>query len=235
MKNKKKKRRSQSQTPPNLYELLLTLKDPRRGQGRMHPLALILVIVIMATMSGCGGQRATGDFVKKHRQALLNIFHPKHDRLPSYQTIARVMQRTDFHALSALFSSWAASLLGKKPKDWIALDGKALGGTVQNPHDAYQTFTHLVTAFSTQRKLVLSQGKVDGKHHEIALAKHLIQELDLAGVVFTLDALHAQKDTTQAIIQSKNNYVIGVKGNQKHLLTTLKKTSRAKPAWIAIV
>lgn len=233
--NSKKKKQKNIKYIPNLYERLFELKDPRRSQGRMHSLPLILILVIMATMSGCFGQRATGDFVKKHKESLNNIFNLKNDRLPSYQTIARVMQRVDFDEFSKIFISWASSHLKTKTKDWIAMDGKAIGGTITNPHNSYQKFTHLVTVFSTKRKIVLSQGKVNDKQHEVALAKSLLQALNLTGAVFTLDALHTQKDTTKTIIQSKNDYVIGLKENQKKLLSTLKKTPPKKPIWIAIV
>jgi DDE_Tnp_1-associated/Transposase DDE domain len=192
----------------------------------MHPLAMILLITTMAIMSGCLGQRATGDFVKKHEKALRTVFKPKKDRLPSYQTIARVMQNTDFEALSNVFMMWSQALPGTKIR-WIALDGKAIGGTVKDPHDQYQQYTHLVSAFATERFCVLAQKKTEVKHNEIPLVKQLIRELALEGVVFTTDALHCQKDTTKAIIQSKNDYVLGVKGNQPKLLSQLKKTAKA--------
>ncbi len=211
--------------PLNLYELLLTMKDFRRGQGRMHAQATIFVIMTMAMMSGCIGQRPTADFVKKHRTELIKTLKPKKDRLPSLQTIARVMQRADYAALCTLFRTWASSRGNGAEQNWIALDGKAIGGPLADPHSAYQTYTNLVSAFSTSRKQVIAQGKVETKKSEIPLVRQLIDELCLEGVVFTLDALHCQKETTKAIIQSKNDYVIGLKGNQKTLLTRLKKTS----------
>jgi hypothetical protein len=180
----------------------------------------------MAMMSGCIGQRPTADFVKKHRKELVKTLKPKRNRLPSLQTIARVMQHADYASLCTLFRTWAASHGNRTEKEWIALDGKAIGGTVMDPHNAYQTYTNLVSAFSTNRRQVLAQGKVETKDNEISLVKQLIQELDLKGVVFTMDALHCQKRTTKAIIESKNDYVIGVKENQPTLLKTLKKTSQ---------
>lgn len=46
--------------------------------------------------------------------------------------------------------------------------------------------------------------------------------------VFTLDALHCSKETTQAIIDSKNDYLITVKGNQIKLHNRLKKLARTQ-------
>ena len=42
------------------------LDDPRRGQGRMHTIDIVLMIVILGTMSGFYGYRALGDFVNRY-------------------------------------------------------------------------------------------------------------------------------------------------------------------------
>jgi ribosomal protein L30E len=105
------------------------------------------------------------------------------------------------------------------------MDGKAIGGTVKNPHNRHQQFTSLVSVFSSKQQQVLATGKVElGKKSEIATVKQLIEMLDLKGVVFSLDALHCQKDTVKTIVKSKNHYVISVKGNQKKLYSIVKKT-----------
>jgi hypothetical protein len=39
------------------------LDDLRRGQGRVHTIDIVLMIVILGTMSGFYGYRALGDFV----------------------------------------------------------------------------------------------------------------------------------------------------------------------------
>ncbi len=46
----------------NLREELRTLKDKRRKQAQQHPVDVVLMITIMATMSGYQGYRAIGDF-----------------------------------------------------------------------------------------------------------------------------------------------------------------------------
>ncbi|SKB12509.1 hypothetical protein PL11201_380020 [Planktothrix sp. PCC 11201] len=55
----------------------------------------------------------------------------------------------------------------------------------------------------------------------------MIEECGLLNKVFTLDALHCSKGTTQAIIESKNDYLITVKGNQMKLHKQIKKISKS--------
>lgn len=209
----------------NLFLLLSDLEDFRRGQGRMHSLPLVLMIFIMATMSGFNGFRPTGDFIKKHKRELIKLFKPKNNRLPSFQTMARILENIDFDKLTNIFYHWASSRVIINKSEWCSLDGKAIGSTVKNPHDRHQQFTSLVSVFSSKQKQVLATGKVElGKKSEITTVKQLIEMLDLKGVIFSLDALHCQKDTVKTIVKSKNHYVIGVKGNQKNLYKQIKKT-----------
>jgi predicted transposase YbfD/YdcC len=56
------------------------------------------------------------------------------------------------------------------------------------------------------------------KSSEIGQVQELVRGYPLSGKVFTLDALHCQKETTTLITQSKNDYIIALKGNQKTLL-----------------
>lgn len=188
----------------NLFLLLSNLEDFRRGQGRMHTLPMVLIIFIMAAMSGFNGFRPTGDFIEKHKQKLIKLFKPKNDRLPSFQTIARILENIDFDKLTDIFYRWASSRVIIKESEWCSLDGKAIGGTVNNPHNRRQQFTSLVSVFASRQKQVLATGKVESdKKSEIAIVKQLIEMLDLKGVVFSLDAMHCQKDTVKNITSSE--------------------------------
>ena len=134
----------------NLFFLLSDVEDFRREQGRMHSLPIVLLIFIMAAMSGFNGFRPTGDFIKKHQQELIKLFKPKNDRLPSFQTIARILENIDFDKLTKVFYRWASSRVIIKKSEWCSLDGKAIGGTVKNSHNCHQQFTSLVSVFSSK-------------------------------------------------------------------------------------
>ncbi len=212
----------------NLYEIFSEIEDFRRPQGRMHSLATILTIITMALMSGYNGIRAIGDFIVKHRKELIKTIKPKKNKLPSRQTIGRVIQNVKFETLTKSFSKWANNYVRIKEKDWVSLDGKVIGGTVTNSQNQFQKYINLVSVFLNKKKQVLSAGEVGSdKKSEIPVVKQLIDELDLEGVVFTIDALHCQKETTKTIVKNRNDYVIGVKGNQKKLYEQIKKTPKS--------
>lgn len=210
----------------NLIEKLKELKDFRRGQGRMHELSTVLIIVLMSIMSGYFGVRAKGDFMKRNRKDLIKRLKPKNNKLPSHQTIARVLENIDFDEFTNIFYNWAQDYVEIEKGEWLKIDGKGINGTITNTSTGLQKFTNLVTLFTEKRKQALVVGKVEDKSNEIPLVKELIKMLDLKGVVFTADALHCQKETTRAIIGSNNDYVIGVKSNQNRLEKQIKKTSK---------
>ena len=76
-----------------------------------------------------------------------------------------------------------------------------------------------------KKKEILCLEKMENKKEsEIPIVRNLIKMLDLEGITFTLDALHCQKETLKIISESKNNYIVQVKGNQSTLQENLKKT-----------
>ena len=178
----------------NLIDKLIAIKDPRRREGRLHDLVFVLIIVIMATMSGYYGYRAIGDFIKRNRKDLLFIFKPPKDRLPTFDTVRRIMLSIDFDELSQIFYDWSIDYASIKKSDWLSIDGKAIRGTVNNANTSMQNFINLVSIYSLETGTVISVGKIaNSKESEIPKVRELIKKLYIEGVVFTLDALHCQK------------------------------------------
>jgi len=208
----------------NLYEMFFELKDYRRKQGQVHSLPIILIIVTMAIMSGFIKQRAMNDFVIKNEKELIELLKPKNDKLPKRKTIARLLENIDFNQLSNIFFKWAENQVSINKNEWLSIDGKAIAGTVENPNNEKQKFVNLVSVFANKQKQIIACKKVNNKSNEIPKVRELITMLNLKNVVFTLDALHCQKETVKTIINSNNDYCIGVKGNQKKLHKQLKKT-----------
>ena len=213
----------------NIFALLNELKDYRRKQGVRHPLQTILLITIMGIMSGGRSERAVVRFAKNNKKDLVNLLKIKRNEVPSKSVISSLVQNTDFKKLEKIFYKWSLQFVSIKKGERLGIDGKAIRGTVSNPNDKMQDFVSLVTVFLNKKKQVLTVGKINTKkENEIPKVKELIEMLDLQGVCFTLDALHCQKETVKTIVKSKNDYVIGVKENQKNLLKTLKKTAKTK-------
>ena len=178
----------------NLIEHLRQVKDFRTTDGRRHPLWLVLLLVIMGTMSGYVGYRAWGDFAKRHRRALIEVFGSYRHGVPSYSTMRRVLMGIDFDTLAQTFNQWAKNYVDVDKSEWCGIDGKSIKGTVCDYKTEYQNFVSIVSVFACQRGLVVSLDKLDNQEvSEIVTVQNLIAALDIQGVVLSLDALHCQK------------------------------------------
>lgn len=61
------------------------------------------------------------------------------------------------------------------------------------------------------------QVKVDEKSNEITAIPELLNLLEIAGAIVTIDAMGCQKTIAQTIIDKKADYILTLKGNQGSL------------------
>lgn len=198
----------------NLREELKTLKDIRRGQAQQHKIDVVLMITIMATMSGYQGYRAIGDFAQRYKKQIVKYLELEKDRVPAYATVRRVVQEVDHKKFGDIFTKWMKHYMKKSNSQWIAVDGKAIKGTKQKEED--KKLAHLVSFFASDSQEILIARKTADKSNEIPLVQEMMKEFPLKDMIITLDALHCQTKTLKAIKDSGNEYVIQVKENQKN-------------------
>jgi len=198
----------------NLREELKKIEDKRRGQGQRHSVDVILMITIMATMSGYIGYRAIGDFTVRYKKELIEYLEIKKARLPAYATVRRVLMGIEHEKFAKVFESWMGHYLKIEDKQWISIDGKAIKGTKQKEED--KKLAHLVSFFASDSKEVLMARKTATKSNEIPLVQEMLEEFPLEKMIITLDALHCQTKTAKLIKESGNDYVLQVKKNQKN-------------------
>jgi len=198
----------------NLREELRTLKDKRRGQGQLHRIDVVLMITIMATMSGYHGYRAIGDFAQRYEKEIVKYLEIGNKRVPSFPTIRRVLIEINHQKFGDIFTKWMRHYMRESDSQWIAVDGKAIKGTKQKEED--KKLAHLVSFFSSDSQEILIARKTASKSNEIPLVQEMMEEFPLQDFVITLDAIHCQSKTLKAIKESGNDYVVQVKENQKN-------------------
>lgn len=178
-----------------LIDYLKTIEDRRALRGRRYPLWLMLLLAILGTLSECQGYQALEDFCVRHYGALSQHLGITPKRLPSDSTFRRLFEQLDFHCLSACFNQWASDQSGIVAGDWLAVDGKSIKGTVEQPNSSYQNFVSVVSVYSHRQGVVVALQQFENAHEsEIKVVEMLLENLKLKDVVFSFDALHAQKN-----------------------------------------
>ena len=105
--------------------------------------------------------------------------------------------------------------------DAIAVDGKSLRGS---GHGARSRAAHLLSGFVHRTGQVI--GPVDVKTHEIPKIRDLLDPLEIAGQIVTVDALHTQRHTASCLVEAKRAHdVMEVKANQATLEEALAAVS----------
>jgi predicted transposase YbfD/YdcC len=102
----------------------------------------------------------------------------------------------------------------------IPIDGKTLKGSYDRALG--KTALHLVTAWSSQHRLVLGQVKVADKSNEITAIPALLELLDISGCIITIDAMGTQTAIASQIFDAKADYILALKANHPTIHAQVK-------------
>ncbi len=180
---------------PSLLEVLRSIPDHRRAEGKRFDLATVLLYAILGMVAGANSYRQMHEFIRVHRQRLNEAFGVALRYAPSYTGLRDILQGVDANALEAAFRAHA-NAMAPAPASMgmvaIAVDGKTLRGSFDAFAD--KKAAHMLSALRHADQIVLGHLMVGEKSNEIPAAPELIEALGLKGCVFTLDAEHAQKN-----------------------------------------
>ncbi len=197
----------------SLMELFEGVHDPRRAQGRRHPLSALLLLAVVGLLSGMTSYEAIVDFGKARGWEFLQLLGFTRRRGLCKATYSRVFRRIDVADVEARIGQWIQSQLGLEAAPHIAIDGK----TARGSRDGETPGVHLVSAYVPQFRAVVGQLRVDAKTNEHKAALELLGVLPIKGKVVTGDAMFTHRDVCTKIIERGGDYVLPVKDNQPTL------------------
>jgi hypothetical protein len=185
--------------PASLLEILRSIPDHRRKEGKRFDLSTVLLYAILSMVAGANSYRQMHEFIRIHLQRLNEAFGLRLPYSPSYTGLRLILQGVDPTALEAAFRRHAFSISPPAASVGlvaVAIDGKTLRGSFDAFSD--RKAAHMMSALRQIDQIVLGHLMVDEKSNEIPAAPELIEALGLTGCVFTLDAEHAQKNRSNA-------------------------------------
>jgi predicted transposase YbfD/YdcC len=203
-----------------LLDLLAQVPDPRKRRGRRHALAGLLAVGIAAVIAGSRSFAAIGQWAADAGPEVLAALGAVRGAAEE-STYRRAFSLVSPDVLDRVLGAWLwTRAVRAGGRLVIAIDGKTVRGAKKKGGKA----PHLVAALAHGIGAVLGQVAVDEKSNEIPAVRDLLKAFaDLAGAVFTIDAMHTQHDTAQAILARQADYVMTVKANMLTLHRQLKK------------
>lgn len=218
----------------SLREVFEKVVDPRKKNSHF-PLSSVLSIIAMALLSGARDVSQIyryGFRLKSEQRKCLGlpqkrgtVVHP----VPGYSVYYEILKRIDPLAFSKTLNDWLQSNEGSLPSA-LAMDGKMIGNVV-----GVLSLVHhengVPVAMTPMNKKEGEQARC-----EMKAAQALLEEgPPLDGKIITADALHAQKETAQIIVEKGGDYLLQIKGNQKQLQhLAQKQTSGISPLFLSM-
>lgn len=194
-----------------LRKHLESITDPRYARGKVHPLAGVLCLTVLALLSGA---RSLSD-ISRHGKLNAEVLAPLGlRRSPSVATLGRLLRMVSVEevrgGLLGFVRELAALRLGEgEPVGTVAMDGKTARGTRQEGRQL-----HVLHLFTHKGALALDQMVVGGKGGEVGGARVWIREMagEFSGLsLLTGDALFAERSLAQVIVEGQRDYLIKLK------------------------
>jgi len=216
----------------DLLELFAGVSDGRSGQGRDHPVAVVLALAAAAVAAGMRGYTAISGWVADVPPPVLAGLYMRAGAVPgpppSKTTIWRVLTDASAGELDAAAGAWLVNLAGLSVPDaagqdgspealtQVRLDGKAIRGA----KDAGGKQVRLLAAMvgpDAATSVIAAQAEVGKKTNEVPVATAVLGRVDLNGKVVTAGALHTVKATANYIRQHGGEFILPVKENRRAL------------------
>lgn len=200
---------SQKAVSIGFLEYFKLIEDPKQSRKTGHNLFEIIFISVCAYICGANSWDGVFEFAKA-REVWLKKFIPMENGIPSRVTYWRAFTTLNPHSFQKGFRDWSNSLIGSTRH--IAIDGKALRGIYDptNPHASLI----LVSAWATDRGILLGQVKTDVKSNEITAIPQLLELIQVKNCLISLDAMGCQVDIAKKITDLGGDYLFSLKGNQ---------------------
>jgi predicted transposase YbfD/YdcC len=202
-------------SPPSagIRDHFADLTDPRRRQV-VYPLINIVTIAVCAVIAGADDFVSITAWAHEKRDWLARFLDlsagiPSHDR---FNAVLAALKPAEFEAC---LLNWITALHEVTAGQIVAIDGKTLRRSFDKATG--KSAIHMVSAWATANHISLGQVVVDAKSNEITAIPKLLEMLEIAGCLVTIDAMGCQTEIAEKIVASGADYVLAVKGNQPTL------------------
>ena len=207
---------------PSLMAAMSEVSDPRQPRGVRHPFSGILALALLGMICRIHEFAALRRWAAVHWHLLRRPLGFRRGRPPHPTTLSRTLAKFSLEEFQAAFSRWLQMILVDQDMLVVAADGK----TCRQGRGADGDPVQMLNVFVQDLKACLGQWPLEGdKRTEPEVLKAHLSELFErypALRLVTGDALYAQRNLAELIIQSGHDYLFQIKANQADVLDTAK-------------
>ena len=192
--------------------------DLRDTRGLRHELRVVLLGVTMAILSNRDGNLSSiHRYIVNHNTRILRSINYSIHCPISRSQLPNVLENVCLKVFEGILFANFGIILSKQERQWFALDGKDLKGNIETGHTRGEA---IVQAVTHKDRVVQSQDYYSGrKESEVITVRNILKDNNLEGQKISMDALHCKPNTLKPIHESGGIYLVGLKDNQKELLS----------------
>lgn len=194
----------------HLHDVFTAVPDPRSRHGRRYELPFLLTCLVCALLCNCNPLDAVGQWCSDHQELLASVFGPRRFLAPSSSLYRKLLPRLSAATVEWALAAWVRTSRPADDTEPVALDGKTIRGARSGDAAAPQVLS--VSTHDSAETFI--QVPISDKTNEIPVAQALIPSLPLKNRVVTADALHAQTELAQRVLDAEADYLLCIKENQ---------------------
>lgn len=202
----------------SVYEGLSKITDKRKARGKIYRLETILLIMVLAKLSGEDRPSGIAEWGKNHGAEIVELMQLKKPQMPSVNPYRRMLA-------DGVCQEEVERMVGKYNQqgehgEVYGLDGKAVRGMRKKEEEGSE---YLLSVYDVEQGKVLVQVEVGRKENEITKAPKALECVEISQKVVTADALHTQKALSAQIVRQGGDYIFPVKENQASLYKSIQQ------------
>ena len=142
--------------------------------------------------------------------ALASINYSTH-RPISRSELPNVLDNVCLAVFEGILFNHFGVTLSQQERQWFALDGKDLKGSIETGHTRGEA---IVQAVSYKDRVIQSQDYYSGlKESEAPTVRNILKDNNLKRQKTSMDALHCKPNTLESINEPRGVYLVGLKEN----------------------
>jgi len=155
----------------------------------------MLLVAILAIVSGQGPLVGMERFAKRHRQTLNELLGTDFGKSPSDSTFRLLLAQLDVAGFEPLLRDWMVAQPGVgEGLDTLVCDGKTLRGSIDETAFGAAKFIAKVNLYFQLLGVAIAHTTyATDASGEIQALRQLLEAVDLDGVLVQADALHANR------------------------------------------
>jgi predicted transposase YbfD/YdcC len=237
----------------SLYQVLQSVTDQRKRRGRRYEAAVIMVIILVAKMTGERTMSGIAQWARLRADWLCQMLPLR--ELPCANTYQYICEHIDLSELNAKLSAYfevssppvpavtaqapaagaeLASTVESMPLVHLACDGKELRGTYRRSTVGAAGATGhpmqgALGIYNVTNSYMQALVPIERKGKEAAALTAYMAKLDCRRYLITADALHTQRRLCRLIVRQQGHYLLVVKRNQRSLYEDIHFLFSLKP------